>query len=969
MANLLLELLKSYRIAHARVVAIEPFEKALRENTPLTSTIDADALVEYLSQISLKGEMVTDELKRVSRERDTFKQKLDEAEKSTREAWHTVAGLRAAKGSEITDDARTDQGTKGLSSESIVEAPTENEKLESPSTPKSYASPSKPHHPSIPGISIFSPKAKAKVDTKPEKEPEEFFSYDNEIPRLESELQAKQDEVDGLKAEVGALKRDLGVAHESTQDMVKTLENTARQLNELKDQKARFESDYATQQADSGARIKELESEVEQAKVQIQEASERKVQTEAKLISVNSDLEVVQQISQSLKATNEELQNEKASSQKRTDTLNGLVITLKEQIATEEVKVKRLQTQLNAKDIESKQLQERIIHLEKDRETGLVTTATLTTGRLQPSVASSEAAPKEETKILPDATVSSKKKSKKKRKGGKSSGNTDEGPILEGRQEVDINEETHGSGQQPAQNQSETVARLQAELNHLQSLIETKDKALIRLQLKLKDEEVLREEIETLKENLLDIGDEHVQAKDQVKKLTAEKTALAASTASLEEEIAKLRAEQVSEESKKAYENLASQFEDLTTKANNLQTDLNSAQGLASSRYQEMVDHKTALEKAQPELTSLREEVGTLQTAKLDLTKRVSDLQRIEGRHETVRSELVEMRKRATASELEVKSLTDTLSKEKSQMLQAEESHGHTKRDLQALEEAKRENQQTLDKMGKDLAKSQADFRYSQSRIVQLEGNIEKLNGDITNLRDEIELKTAQYVSAESLMNSMRDQSTELALQAKEARERCDNLEEEVADAHRLLSERSREGDTMRRLLADVEGRAESRLREMKERMDVAVEERDRAEDEASTQARRRSRELEELKNKLRDAERNLKRAEGDRDDLEVAQRDWKRRREELETRSEQSTREVQDVKDAMGQLRDALDENERQVRELEKQKAELRRLVEETQQRSDKLHKANKASVHFPTPFACSSSLLKGTNTMVRRR
>ncbi|KAG9650647.1 hypothetical protein KCV04_g1244, partial [Aureobasidium melanogenum] len=37
------ELLRSYRIAHARVTAIEPFEAALRENTPLTSIADPSA--------------------------------------------------------------------------------------------------------------------------------------------------------------------------------------------------------------------------------------------------------------------------------------------------------------------------------------------------------------------------------------------------------------------------------------------------------------------------------------------------------------------------------------------------------------------------------------------------------------------------------------------------------------------------------------------------------------------------------------------------------------------------------------------------------------------------------------------------------------------------------------------------------------------------------------------------------------
>lgn len=63
------ELLRSYRVAHKRATAIEPFEKALRENTPLTSISEPAALIEYLNQLNLKGDMVMDELKRFPQKR------------------------------------------------------------------------------------------------------------------------------------------------------------------------------------------------------------------------------------------------------------------------------------------------------------------------------------------------------------------------------------------------------------------------------------------------------------------------------------------------------------------------------------------------------------------------------------------------------------------------------------------------------------------------------------------------------------------------------------------------------------------------------------------------------------------------------------------------------------------------------------------------------------------------------------
>jgi hypothetical protein len=79
------DLLKAYRTAHAKVSLIEPFEASLRENTPSTSIQDPRALVEYLNQINLKGDMVLDELKRVTSERDDFKKKFEQSEQTTSE--------------------------------------------------------------------------------------------------------------------------------------------------------------------------------------------------------------------------------------------------------------------------------------------------------------------------------------------------------------------------------------------------------------------------------------------------------------------------------------------------------------------------------------------------------------------------------------------------------------------------------------------------------------------------------------------------------------------------------------------------------------------------------------------------------------------------------------------------------------------------------------------------------------------
>jgi chromosome segregation ATPase len=177
----------------------------------------------------------------------------------------------------------------------------------------------------------------------------------------------------------------------------------------------------------------------------------------------------------------------------------------------------------------------------------------------------------------------------------------------------------------------------------------------------------------------------------------------------------------------------------------------------------------------------------------------------------------------------------------------------------------------------------------------------------------------------------------------KEVRARCESLEEELADAHRLLSERSREAETMRRLLAEVDGRADSRIKEMREQMDLAIEERDRAEELASNVGRKKSRELEELKSKAREADIGLRRAIQEKEEIEHTENMLRRQRDDFEEKSSKAAEEIKEVREAMGQLRDALDETEKQVRELEKEKALLKKTSDETSGKLEKLQKSSR--------------------------
>ncbi|EEH03521.1 viral A-type inclusion protein repeat protein [Histoplasma capsulatum G186AR] len=930
------ELLKAYRIAQARVLSIEPFEATLRENTPLTSINDPRALIEYLNQIHLKGDIVLDELKRVTTERDEYKKKFTEVEKSSRDSQEEPVTLIS---SHVTGPT---QGEKVSGKAPPTIEPT-SASAEASSLEYAQKSPTLSIA-SIPGISLFSPRAISVTSPPPVEESEEFFSFDNEIPRLESELEKRQQEVETLKAEVKTLKGDLSVARESTEGMAQSLESATRELTVLREANDRFQFDLENQRSMFEDQISTLKVQlsvaetdverssaaIEELKTQLGNRSEKLIQASEKKAEQSVDAAVGEQ--------------EKKSDERRLNILQGIVTTLKSQLKDAESTIFSLKADVAAKDSEAKGTQRIVDFVDegfKDNDAWQTAKQRILDGKTadfeefrislivsntQPSVASQN--------TIAAAGGGKKKSKRKKKKDGKDG--ADEAP------QPPIIPKTESP---PSPKTSNGIAELEKMIEDLTIQLAGKEAAISRLDSKLKGEEELREEIDSLRDGLRDIGQSCVEAREKVKELLTEKKTLGHTIQELEKELHDLRT-QVSSSSRQnedAHKDLAVEFEELKIKATALQTDLSAAQQLAASRFKDLTILRETLGKIQPELRNLRAESAELKTSKEDLRNKTNELKRLERRHEDLRSEMKNLSGKIGEQEAEIKSLNQRVTQGIASRVKAEQALEVAQSDLRYSEGKKQEAIETNEKTAKTLAKTQEELRSSRTRLLEVEEHTEQLNRDIESLRDELQLKTAQHASAQSLMNSMRDQASEMAMQVKEARERCVSLEEEVADAHRLFSERTRECETMRRLLSDIEMRTDAKVREFKERLEAAIEERDQAEDEASLAGRKRTREIEELRTRTRDMERTLRRVEQDKEELEYAQKEWKRRQGELEVETERSKRDLSDVHATMTHLRDTLDEGERQIRELEKENAELRRSIEATNRRLDKLRKSNR--------------------------
>jgi chromosome segregation ATPase len=864
-----IELLRSYRIAHARAVSIEPFEKALKENTPLVSISDPDAFLEYLNQITLRGDMVMGELKRISADRDDFKRKFEDAERQAATTREELAVLKAAGSRASIDDSSNAKA-------SLADSGSDSTVLNPPSAARS---------PVASVLGLFSPKQRP----IPSESNESLFSYDDEIPQLQSELKAKNIEIGELKQEVKALQDNLSSTEATNETLSESLQSLELQLSEATD----------------------LDKEAAR-KAQLLEAQENLQRTTKALQDLEARI-----------ADQERLMNDSVSAKsdalKDAETLND---RLNEQLKSLQVLKCADEAKIRDLELQVETLNKRTESTDKKLSEGAHNTENESSSQSAPTV----------TDTPPVASTASKKKNRKKKKGTSVTKDVST-------KSNEIEETESPPSFTPA---SEDLV---AEISKLKEELVARDLRIKILQSKGKAEEDLREEVENMRENLLSIGQEHVEAKDMIKQLQAEKRVLEEELAALESELTSQKRQSKSAENVEVeFKRMMAEYEELKVKAASLQSDLGATQQLATSRYKDLTELRDILQKAQPEIKTLRAENATLKSTKEELTSRTAELRRLEGREKDLKADLASFKKQAVDREAEVKSLNEKITQEVNSRLKAEDQCRIAGRDLRRAEADKIELSATGEKASRELSKVQDEAAKLRVRVRELEAQVAKLSADNQILREEVKLKGSQYTTAQSLVGSMRDQTAEMATQLKEAKEQADSLEEELSEVQRLLSERTREGETMRRLLQDVDERADTKVREMRESLEAAIEERDRVEDEASTNGRRRAREVEDLRDKTRDMERDLKRANDEREELERSQKEWRRRREELEKISERATQEVSEIHSAMDELRGALDGSEKQAREAEKQKSDLRRLLDDANQKYEKLQRSLRA-------------------------
>ncbi|KAK4938955.1 Golgin imh1 [Elasticomyces elasticus] len=990
------ELLRAYKTAHARIQATESFEASLRENTPLTSINDRGAFVEYLNQINLKSDMVLDELKRVTSDKDDYKKKYQAAEEETGKLRSQIVDLETRSVAVNPPDEPESENPVPvmISAAATVDdgtAATETSEAE-------HGAKSPPNTSSrISSFSLFSPRAKP-VSQPTKETTEDIFSFDSEHTKLEAELHERENAVEDLRKQVSNLQNDLKVARESTGSMVESLETATRELHILREAKDKFDSDKSDLQkqidelesraSSDTHNTKELQEEIGKLKSEKDETSKRLQSLETKIHDLETENgtlnERVEASDKDMDLLKEKLSQKDFIAKDLEDSLAKYKSAERQEDANkedEQASGKKLATTQSIMDSLRGQLTsaettvaELKAEVQKTRDEYSTKPSTTVFGFLDESTKSKVGSLNSREDVVnyltesfdlkntsdstpvvrPSApipqpsetgTSASKKKNKKKKKGKAQNANAPgaehEPPVKVSENLAEVeggtpkNESTGGIGE---------ILELEEEIMNLENELASKNEAIERLSAQLKDQEAMQEEIETLRDDLLHQGEEHVEARDALKQAHNHKQELQESVDKLEKELIEARnAAAKGSDLEKTHKEILEQFDDLKGRCTTLEQDLAASEQLAAGRFKDITDLKEVLTKAQPELRSLRNEVAELKSVREDLKNKTGELNRLEARHDDLKAELKGLGKRLSDKDSEIKELQQKIEQETNARNRLERDLEKSQTDLRTVEVRRQDAASSSDHLAKDLTKAKDESTTLKTRLRELEDQLTAHTREVSALKEEISLKTALHTSSQSLVQSLKDQTHELNMQAREAATRADSLEEELSEAQRMLSERTREGQTMRMLLDQAESGTESRIREMKERMDAAIEERDRVEDEANVSSRRMMREVEEARSKLRDAQRAFKTLEDEKEELETRQRDWKRRRDELEQVSSRASKEVEEVKAAMTGLREALDESERQVSELDGQKVELRKAADEARDRVEKLTKANK--------------------------
>lgn len=528
-----------------------------------------------------------------------------------------------------------------------------------------------------------------------------------------------------------------------------------------------------------------------------------------------------------------------------------------------------------------------------------------------------------------DASISSAAK-KKKRKNKKSNRAEDPAEAVD----KDFNDKTLAPDAQLLESEIEAH---KSEIESLQRHLEEANAKVAKLTNDMEEMEELREILRSQGQDLIDAIETSKQLESEISNAIIFKEQKLQDGTALSEAYADLE---------KLSENSQADLDDLKQKYVTAQSDSKAAEKLAQGRYREITDLRDYISNYQRETNSMREDHEKAKSSLGEANLKLNDHKRLEKLDREQKAELAKLTKTLMDKEAEVISLKAAVNERESMFGDLRERTSAAERTLKVAQDARKNAVVEAQRARDELTRVATLYEASRARISSLEDVKHTLTSEKESLQEDMEMKSAQYASAQSLLETMREQTSELGMRSKEATEKFEAAEEELADAHKLLQERAREAETMRRLLGESEDSQSSRLRDLRERLDLVTEERDRAEEDAGRVVRRHAREIENSISQIRDLADKIQAVEASRASLSHSQSRLQAQLKDVEASSQRFEEDAVQTKGALEGLHKAQEETSRQLNEKDTELAKVRKHHTEAVKREDQLQRSQKVCV-----------------------
>lgn len=636
-------------------------------------------------------------------------------------------------------------------------------------------------------------------------------------------------------------------------------------------------AEFERSQAKSKGDIKELESKINALTTEIESLKANE--------STSIDLAVIEELEAKLEKKESELKEAESKLKEGADNEEDVQLIRKENDTLKADNTK-LSEDFKSKESdftkEIKSLNEKIEELKEKAASAVLSSASTNDSTQEPVVPAS-----------PGNNQSNNKK-KKNKKGGNKGGNV--APTV------------------PATKQVVDDTELSSLTIKYEALVKEHDELYAKYTSTKSKLDLKEEDLENLRDLLKNIGNDLVQARDELKDLK--------SNSSNDDELKDLKI----------------QLKDNVLEVQKLA-------GTVEQQSKEITSQKSQLEdqeKLKLRITSLTKELDSVKEEKNVLNNRINELTKYKANDSSLKLEISSLQVSINHKDTKIKDLSSKVE----ELTKLKEEQRET---IQFLKNGQQElqysNKTLINEKNELVNKQELSFERAQSlslELSKLQTEKHLVKTELDNVKTKYDLLLKQKSSSSEDFQSFKQQYEELSMKSKESMSKIDSLEDELNEARNMLQERTREGSSIRRALLDSEDQNKLKASEFKAEMKKWKEEKFMIESNFQTLIKKKQREIDESKSITSNYLLKIQ-------ELEARCNELKAKYDELEEQGTSKSKfangagdsaDFEDAQQTIETLRSSLQNSSKRVKEFENLNNILKKLNEEANLKFERLSK-----------------------------